>query len=174
MRVSEPPARPAVMHDVARLAGVSHQTVSRVFNGHPNVRPATRERVLEAIRQLNDRPNALARGLVTRRSRSIGVISFDTRLFGPASTLLAIENAARSAGYAVTITSLADLDAASVRSAVGTLAGRTVDGMTVIAPVESAAQGCGICAPDFPSWLSRPATAVRFRSCRLTSAPVPN
>ena len=73
MSVGEPVGRPAVMHDVARLAGVSHQTVSRVLNGHPNVRPATRDRVVKAIRQLNYRPNALARGLVTRRSRTIGV-----------------------------------------------------------------------------------------------------
>jgi LacI family transcriptional regulator len=138
------------MHDVARLAGVSHQTVSRVLNGHPNVRPETRDRVLKAIRQLNYRPNALARGLVTRRSRTIGVISFDTRLFGPASTLLAIEHAARSAGYAVTISSLANLDAASVRSAVAALAGQPVDGAIVIAPREGAAQGLRDLRPGLP------------------------
>lgn len=150
MSLGEPAARPAVMHDVARLAGVSHQTVSRVLNDHPNVRPTTRDRVLEAIRQLNYRPNALARGLVTRRSQTIGVISFDTRLFGPASTLLAIERAARAAGYAVTITSLADLDAASVRTAVGTLAGQSVDGVIVIAPREGAARGLRDLRPGLP------------------------
>ena len=150
MSISEPAARPAIMHDVARLAGVSHQTVSRVLNGHPNVRPDTRERVLQAIRQLNYRPNALARGLVTRRSRTIGVISFDTRLFGPASTLLAIEHAARVAGYAVTISSLADLDASSVRSAVAALAAQPVDGAIVIAPREGAAQGLRDLRPGLP------------------------
>src|SRR5689334_8733839 len=67
--------RAAVMNDVARLAGVSHQTVSRVLNQHPSVSPATRERVLEAVRQLNYRPNAMARGLAGRRSRVIGVVS---------------------------------------------------------------------------------------------------
>lgn len=150
MSISEPAARPAIMHDVARLAGVSHQTVSRVLNGHPNVRPDTRDRVLQAIRQLNYRPNALARGLVTRRSRTIGVISFDTRLFGPASTLLAIEHAARVAGYAVTISSLADLDASSVRSAVAALAAQPVDGAIVIAPREGAAQGLRDLRPGLP------------------------
>ena len=150
MSLSEPAARPAIMHDVARLAGVSHQTVSRVLNGHPNVRPATRERVLEAIRQLNYRPNALARGLVTRRSSTIGVISFDTRLYGPASTLLAIEHAARAAGYAVTISSLADLDASSVRAAVEALASQSVDGVIVIAPRESAARGLRDLRPGLP------------------------
>src|SRR6266540_396268 len=54
------------MADVARLAGVSHQTVSRVLNEHLNVRPLTRERVLAAIRELAYRPNAAARTLVTR------------------------------------------------------------------------------------------------------------
>ena len=48
-------ARPPVMADVARLAGVSHQTVSRVLNDHPNVRPPTRDKVLAAIRELAKR-----------------------------------------------------------------------------------------------------------------------
>lgn len=150
MGVPERTARPAVMHDVARLAGVSHQTVSRVLNDQPNVRPETRDRVLEAIRQLNYRPNALARGLVTRRSQTVGVISFDTRLYGPASTLLAIEYAAREAGYAVTLSSLPTLDAASVRSAVSALAGQSVDGVIVIAPREDAARGLHDLRPGLP------------------------
>jgi LacI family transcriptional regulator len=132
-----------VIHDVARLAGVSHQTVSRVLNDHPNVRGATRERVLRAMRQLNYRPNALARGLASRRSRTIGVISFDTRLFGPASTLLAIEQAARGAGYSVILSSLAALDAGSVRSSVEALADQSVDGVIVIAPREDSARLVG-------------------------------
>ncbi len=81
-----PAARP-VMADVARLAGVSHQTVSRVLNDHPNVRPQTREDVLAAIRELGYRPNAAARTLVTGRTHALGVISFDTTLYGPASML---------------------------------------------------------------------------------------
>ena len=83
------------MADVAKLAGVSHQTVSRVLNNHPNVRPQTRDRVLAVIRQLDYRPNAAARSLVTRRTRTLGVISFDTTLYGPASMLYGIEKAAR-------------------------------------------------------------------------------
>src|SRR6202050_2219348 len=98
-----PAARP-VMADVARLAGVSHQTVSRVLNGHPNVRPQTREDVLAAIRELGYRPNAADRTLVTGRTHALGVISFDTTLYGPASMLYGIERAAH-AGYSVAITS---------------------------------------------------------------------
>jgi LacI family transcriptional regulator len=140
VNAGRPVSRPPVIHDVARLAGVSHQTVSRVLNDHPNVRGATRERVLRAMRQLNYRPNALARGLASRRSRTIGVISFDTRLFGPASTLLAIEQAARAAGYAVILSSLAALDANSVRRSMEALADQSVDGIIVIAPREDSAR----------------------------------
>ena len=83
--------RAAVMSDVARLAGVSHQTVSRVINDSEHVREETRERVLRAMRQLDYRPNSVARALVTGRSNTLGVVSFDTTLYGPASTLYGIE-----------------------------------------------------------------------------------
>ena len=149
-RRSAAAARPPVMLDVARLAGVSHQTVSRVLNGHPNVRPETRERVLEAIRRLDYHPNTSARALVTRRARTIGVVSFDTRLYGPASTLLAIEQAARAEGYAVTLISIPTLDRDSVQTAVRSLAGQAVDGVIVIAPRERAAHGLGDLRPALP------------------------
>ena len=57
----------AVMADVAKVAGVSYQTVSRVLHDSPNVHRETRERVLAAIRQLDYRPNSMARALVTGR-----------------------------------------------------------------------------------------------------------
>jgi DNA-binding LacI/PurR family transcriptional regulator len=148
--VGERTARPAVMHDVARLAGVSHQTVSRVLNGHANVRASTRERVLEAIQRLDYHPNTSARALVTRRAGTIGVISFDTRLYGPTSTLLAIEHAARAAGYAVTLNSIATPDSASIRAAVRALAGQAVDGAIVIAPSDNAARGLNHVRPGLP------------------------
>jgi hypothetical protein len=76
-------ARPAVMADVAKLAGVSHQTVSRVLHDSPHVRSDTRERVLDAMRKLEYRPNTVARALVMGRSKTLGVVSFDTTLYGP-------------------------------------------------------------------------------------------
>ena len=131
--------RPPVMADVARLAGVSHQTVSRVINGHPSVRPDTRERVLRAMRELDYRPNAMARGLASRRSGVLGVVSFDTILFGPASTLLGIERAARSAGYGVSVVAVEHVDRISVLTAVEALANQGVDGTIIIAPQMEAA-----------------------------------
>src|ERR1700745_2236010 len=67
-------ARPASILDVAAAAGVSYQTVSRVINGHPSVRPATRELVLAAIEQLGFRPNRAARVLRGARARSVTVV----------------------------------------------------------------------------------------------------
>ncbi|MEU9237378.1 LacI family DNA-binding transcriptional regulator [Streptomyces subrutilus] len=122
------------MADVARVAGVSHQTVSRVLNGAPHVRPGTRERVLAAIRELDYRPNVAARALVTRRSQTLGVVSFGSALYGPASMLDSIEQAARSAGYFVSVASLRSLDTRSVQEAVERLRDQGVEGIVVIAP----------------------------------------
>ena len=131
--------RTAVMADVAKLAGVSHQTVSRVINHSTQVRPETKQRVLAAMRQLDYRPNPAARALVTGRSGTLGVVSFDTTLYGPASTLFAIEQAAHAAGYFITIVSLLVLDRTSVLGAVDRLRVQGVDGILVITPQEGAA-----------------------------------
>jgi len=130
--------RAVVMADVAKLAGVSLQTVSRVINDSPHVRADTRERVQDAMRKLEYRPNPVARALVTGRSRTLGVVSFDTTLHGPASTLFGIERAAHEADYFVSIVSLRSLASSSVVSAVERLRDQGVDGILVIAPQESA------------------------------------
>ena len=104
-------ARPPGMHDVARVAKVSHQTVSRVLNDHPHVRPDTKERVRQAIAELGYRRNAAARSLVTRRSGVIGVLTPRTELYGPTSSMIAVEVAAREAGYFVSLASVADTSA---------------------------------------------------------------
>jgi DNA-binding LacI/PurR family transcriptional regulator len=130
----------SVMRDVARLAGVSHQTVSRVLNDHPNVRPETRLRVLDAMRALNYRRNLAARTLVTRRSHTLGLIGFETTLFGPASMLYGIEQAARTEGYFVTIASYRTLDRDSVLEAIDRLCEQAVEGIVAIAPKNSVAQ----------------------------------
>ncbi len=133
------PARAAVMADVGRLAGVSHQTVSRVVNGSRHVSPQTRERVRAAMRELGYHPNPSARALVTGRTRTLGVVSFDTTLYGPASTLFGIERAAHEAGYFTIIASLEALDAHSVEEAVDRLLRQAVDGILAIVSEEEAA-----------------------------------
>jgi DNA-binding LacI/PurR family transcriptional regulator len=92
------------IYDVAALAGVSHQTVSRVFNNQPNIRPATKAKVEEAMAQLGYQPNPAARSLVTAKSNMIGLLVSDTGLYGPAGMLNAMERQARQAGYfAITV-----------------------------------------------------------------------
>ncbi|WP_205528810.1 LacI family DNA-binding transcriptional regulator [Desertimonas flava] len=127
-------ARPPAMHDVARLARVSHQTVSRVLNGHPHVSPDTRARVEEAIATLGYRRNAAARSLVTRRSGIIGILTDRSKLYGPTSSLLAVEVAAREAGYYVSLASVADPTAAAMSAAVEHFRDQSVEAIVQIAP----------------------------------------
>jgi DNA-binding LacI/PurR family transcriptional regulator len=138
------------MADVAKLAGVSHQTVSRVINGSEHVKLDTRERVQAAMHKLDYRPSSVARALATGRSRTLGVVSFDTTLFGPASTLLGIERAAHRAGYFVSISSLRALDRSSVLNAVDGLRTQGVDGILVIAPQTDAARTLSDLPDDLP------------------------
>ena len=91
------------MFEVAKLAGVSHQTVSRVINHSPDVSDATREKVQKAIDQLGYRPSNSARALASHRSRTIGLIAGGQHFYGPISTISAIETMARQHGLFVTV-----------------------------------------------------------------------
>lgn len=126
-------ARP-VMDDVARLAGVSKQTVSRVLNDNPAVRPETREAVRAAMRTLGYRPSRSARSLASGRTRMLGVISFDAARYGPASILTAINTAAQEAGYLVSSIALDTADPDTVVQAVDRLSAEGADGVIAIAP----------------------------------------
>lgn len=133
------PGRAAVIYDVARLARVSHQTVSRVLNHRPGVRADTRQRVLDAARTLNFRPNAMARRLAGGRSRRIGVIVPDPTLYGPTSTWIGVERAARAAGYDISIAILDRCDRAGTAAALGSLVDQSVAGVIVVAAHRTAA-----------------------------------
>ncbi len=91
------------MADVAKLAGVSSQTVSRVSNGHPGVISSTREQVLAAMRELGYRPNSAARALRYGRFNTIGVILFSLSSTGNSRTVEAIATHAAAEGYAITL-----------------------------------------------------------------------
>ncbi|QBI18351.1 LacI family DNA-binding transcriptional regulator [Egibacter rhizosphaerae] len=156
---SEAPAQPrgknrdrryAVMGDVAALAGVSQMTVSRVINERAGVRAETRARVLAAMQELHYRPNAAARVLVTGRSKTLGVVSFDTTLYGPASTLYHLELAARAADYFVSVAPMRTLDSQSVNEAVEYLRRQAVDGIVLIAPQRATVEALRKLAIDLP------------------------
>ena len=89
------------IRDVARAAGVSYQTVSRVINGSPKVKASTRREVLETIDQLGFRPNRAARALAGGPIQSVTVLVSNTRLYGPATALEGIEESSRAAGFAL-------------------------------------------------------------------------
>lgn len=132
MSAEEGAARAANIFDVARLAGVSHQTVSRVINDLPNVRPATRARVEHAIAQLRYSPSPAARALVTRRTRTIGLITPGVSDYGPTSIAMHFNFAARAARYSVDTVSALDADAAGVRAAVEGLLRQRVDAIVLV------------------------------------------
>ncbi len=144
------PAREPAMTDVARLAGVSHQTVSRVLNGHPNVREQTRMRVRMAIAELGYRPNRAARVLATGTSQVIGFVSRSSTLYGPASMLAALAEAALQHGFAVNVESVRTLERQPVADAIGRLLDQRVAGLVVIAPVESANDALDDLPNDIP------------------------
>lgn len=128
------PTRAASMYDVARLAGVSHQTVSRVLNGHESLREETKAKVLKAMAQLNYRPNRAARTLATSKTNIIGVLASDANQFGPASLSQAIDTEARAAGYFVVSASIAEVSKASIADAVSHLLELSIEALVVIAP----------------------------------------
>lgn len=134
MTLQTPRGRAPSIRDVARLAGVSHQTVSRVLNDHPSLRAETRDRVVAVMAELNYRPNPAARALVTSRSRIIGVLSAQSSEYGPASSIKGIEEAARSRGFFVIVANVDGRDPASITEAVNYLLGQAVEGLVVMAP----------------------------------------
>ena len=128
-------AKQATLVDVARRAGVSYQTVSRVINGHPNVAPATRKRILSAIDELNYLPNVAARNLVTRRSRTVGIISYGSTYYGPAQMVTHIEASLRERDYGLTLSTLPEMSLTALHAAILELRGRFVDGIVMITPI---------------------------------------
>lgn len=90
-------------YDIARAAGVSQTTVSRVLHANPKVKPATRERVLEAMRDLNYEPDGLARAMVSRKTGTIGVVVEDiTNPFYP-EIVEALCSKLSAAGFRMTL-----------------------------------------------------------------------
>ncbi|MFI5891808.1 LacI family DNA-binding transcriptional regulator [Actinoplanes sp. NPDC051513] len=130
-----PRTRGVSMADVARLAGVSSQTVSRVSTGHPGVVEKTRNQVLEAMRELGYRPNSAARALKRGSFRTIGVILFTLATTGNSRTVEAIAAQAAQEGYAITLFPVAAPTQDGVLGAFTRLGELAVDGIIVIMEV---------------------------------------
>lgn len=120
------------MEDVAREAGVSGQTVSRVVNARGYVGEATRVRVNDAMQRLGYRPNSAARALRSGRFRAIGVVMFSFSSYGNQRTLDAIAARAAETGYALTLIPVASSARAAVAGAFHRISEHTVDGIIAI------------------------------------------
>jgi DNA-binding LacI/PurR family transcriptional regulator len=128
--------KPAIsMLDVAAYSQVSHQTVSRVLNNHKNVSLKTRSKVLAAMKELGYAPNLAARALSNGKTTTIGVLSYNSTLFGPASMLHAVQNAAREVGYAVTLAATKGVDESAISTGIRELVQSGVDGIILITPL---------------------------------------
>jgi DNA-binding LacI/PurR family transcriptional regulator len=123
------------MADVAKLAGVSAQTVSRVSNGFPGVVESTRRQVLAAMRELGYRPNSAARALKRGEFRTIGVILFNLSTTGNMRTLDAVASSAALEGYATTLMPVTVPTQDEVRGAFTRLGELAVDGIVIIMEV---------------------------------------
>ncbi|MGH1549581.1 LacI family DNA-binding transcriptional regulator [Leifsonia poae] len=152
------------MIDVARLAGVSQQTVSRVVNGSPNVAPEVRDRVETAIQQLRYRRNPAARALANGRTMNIGIVSFGLAQYGPSVALSGIADEARKAGYATNLVTLGDVDRAGMKAALEHLVEDSVDGIVVLAPVQAALEAITGLDAGVPLVVFEPGAAEGTRS----------
>lgn len=116
------------IYDVAREANVSMATVSRVVNGNPNVKPSTRKKVLDAIEKLGYRPNAVARGLASKKTTTVGVIIPDISSVFFAELARGIEDIATMYKYNI-ILSNSDQNKNKEIHLINTMLGKQVDGI---------------------------------------------
>ncbi|MYL34088.1 catabolite control protein A [Pontibacillus yanchengensis] len=116
------------IYDVAREANVSMATVSRVVNGNPNVKPATRKKVLDAIERLGYRPNAVARGLASKKTTTVGVIIPDISSIFFAELARGIEDIATMYNYNI-ILSNSDQNKEKEIHLINSMLGKQVDGL---------------------------------------------
>jgi len=125
--------RPTIKQ-VAKAAGVSTQTVSRVINKRPDVAPETRERIMTTIDELGYQPSALARSLIQQRSYTLGVVTAGLKHIGPSRTLNGITSAAEEAGYSLLLKELSRFDIGNVVPIFHALLARHVDGIIWAVP----------------------------------------
>ncbi|MFI7067451.1 LacI family DNA-binding transcriptional regulator [Kribbella sp. NPDC050124] len=140
----------ATLTDVARVAGVSRQTASRVARGGENVNKRTAARVRRVIKDLGYRPDPIARALSTGRGHSVGLLTHqltDRQMgLGAISIMIGVEQAAAELGLGVSVATFGSFDRVTVQEGVDRLAQAGCDGVIFMAPWVSAAET--LCALD--------------------------
>jgi LacI family transcriptional regulator len=124
----------ATIKQVAKAAGVSTQTVSRVINDRPDVSPETRGRIQQVIVDLDYQPSALARSLIQQRSYTLGVVTAGLKFTGPSRTLNGISNKAEELGYALLLEQMLQFDTDAIKPLLQNLLARHVDGIVWAVP----------------------------------------
>jgi LacI family transcriptional regulator len=124
----------STIKEVASVAGVSTQTVSRVINERPDVSPETRRKVQDVIKALSYQPSALARSLISQRSHTLGVVTAGLRHLGPSRTLSGITSAAEETGYSVLLKELPSYDTEDITPIFQAFLSRHVDGIIWAVP----------------------------------------
>jgi LacI family transcriptional regulator len=151
----------ATIKEVASVAGVSTQTVSRVINERPDVSPETRKRVQEVIKKLSYQPSALARSLISQRSHTLGVVTAGLRHIGPSRTLSGITAAAEEADYSILLKELPSYDTEDISPIFQAFHSRHVDG--IIWAVSEVGEN--------RKWLNNPPADVEVPLVFITMAP---
>lgn len=124
----------ATIKDVAKAAGVSAQTVSRVLNNRPDVAPETYRRIQEIIEEIGYAPNIHARSLSQGRSYTLGVVAYGLDYFGPSRVLTGIEQQANELGYSISLNLLHHPDTHNIDHMINDLLARQVAGIIWAVP----------------------------------------
>jgi DNA-binding LacI/PurR family transcriptional regulator len=154
----------STIKEVASVAGISTQTVSRVINDRPDVSPETRKRVQDVINKLGYQPSALARSLIQQRSYTLGVVTAGLRYIGPSRTLSGIASAVEEAGYSLLLKELPNFDANNIAPIFQALLSRHVDGIIWAVPEIG----------ENRKWVNNPPSDVEVPLVYLTMEPQQN
>lgn len=141
------------IRDIAREAGVSVQTVSRVLNDRPDVAAATRTRVVELIAAMGYEPNVAAQALVNQRSTTFGYISSGLEYIGVSATLGGLARRCEAAGYGLLLQTVGEDDYQALHEALRFLVRRNVEGVAVQVPSFDFDKFAGLA--DLPNLLPR-------------------
>lgn len=125
------------MAEVARIAGTSTQTVSRVLRDHPHVSEYTRQRVLDAVHQTGYRRTSIARALTSGRTMTIGIVTYESdSLYARSAIVLGVQRATRDHGYSLSAAGTTSLSSAAIGQAIARLREQSVDGLVIAVPIE--------------------------------------
>jgi len=126
--------RQVTISQVAKEAGVSSQTVSRVINNRQEITPETRQHVQDVIKRLGYQPNAIARSLSQRRSHTLGVVASGLEYYGPSHILIGVEQGANQQGFSILLNLLHQPESLNIGQIVNGLISRQVEGIIWAVP----------------------------------------